>query len=462
MSLNKIYILTSYAETYLSTFKTLLNSGKANSRERAAETGKRALSYFIKAQAFDKLIDFFVSDLVASTNNPQLLQSIINELTTALTQIPKGETHWSVLTYLADALHNSRLSSQALPLYQQAVVEAETAQNWSNVGWICHNWANVLYFTGQLAQAKEVYLHSVNAYKKAHYPLINIIAGELEALRIDIMRAEKEKVKQILPEVESRLVQCRTWWQQCQNGIIVSEASDAELITKCLIKALDVAYYAYTAIGNWQNCLSLLDDMETVENKIGEDNHIKTLTKFNRYYPLLELGRLDEAQKLLEECLPVFRTVEDFVHQSYVLSGLAIILDRKGDFQQALALERQALSIAERLEDYEGIAGSYTNLGMILQNAGQTEEAAYYTLASIIYHLLTDNQQELYNTLRNFNIEIRDAEENAECYNLPQVSDLLKQSKFKSLKSIMQSFKVTIEELQTKINEITEDIRNNP
>ncbi len=82
---------------------------------------------------------------MTSTNDPRLLHRVIAEFVGVVEQVPPGEARWNLRTYLADALDNAGRSDVALPFFEQAAAEAEEAGHWSDVGWICQNWANALF-----------------------------------------------------------------------------------------------------------------------------------------------------------------------------------------------------------------------------------------------------------------------------------------------------------------------------
>jgi hypothetical protein len=91
---------------------------------------------------------FANSNLVTSRLNPQQLQPIIANLQTIIEEIPAGKIRWLIRAYLADALWHAGQAEQALPLYKLAAAEAEQAQAWYDIGWICNNWAGALQPVG--------------------------------------------------------------------------------------------------------------------------------------------------------------------------------------------------------------------------------------------------------------------------------------------------------------------------
>jgi tetratricopeptide (TPR) repeat protein len=277
-----------YGERYAAAFQALLMAGEEGSRERALEAGRRGISYLVRARAFDRL-GSFASGVVTSTKDPRLLRRVIAELAGVVEQVPAGKARWSLRTYLADALRNSGRSDAALSFYEQAAAEAEEAEDWSNVGGICQNWAIALRYTGRLDDARSMYLQSAEADVRAGSPRVNFLGSELEALRIDVMQGRAETA---LPEIESRIQEIRAWWQRHRAGEPIPEAPDLTFLARVLIGGLSIAYKANDALERWEACLGVLTESEGTQRALGEREHDLARTRFNRYGPLLRLGRL--------------------------------------------------------------------------------------------------------------------------------------------------------------------------
>jgi hypothetical protein len=119
-------VLIAYGESYATVFQNLLSSHTSEAKKELIESGKRALDYFVKAEAFEALTHF-ASILVSSTRNPQQWQAVIATLQTIRKQLPLGEIHWFIYGILAHALQNNGQSEKAWSLYAQAATEAKAA-----------------------------------------------------------------------------------------------------------------------------------------------------------------------------------------------------------------------------------------------------------------------------------------------------------------------------------------------
>lgn len=447
-----IEVWEAYGERYLAVWAALGKLGKPGALERAAEAGRRALAYLVRAQAFEKLRGF-ASEFVTATQNPSLLRAVIADLQAVANQVPAGRDRWSLRTYLADAFRSAGQPEAGLPLYEQAAAEAEAFEQWGDIGWICNNWANGLFAVGRLDAAKAIYARSMGAYRKAGAPEIFGISSEIQALRVELMMGAVERA---LPEIERHIDRLRRWWSQQRAGESTPEAPDAMQLARTLVGALDGAEDANRALHRWPVCLDLLQEMEEIRSSIGEGEHQLARTRLGRYGPLLALERLDEAKRLLEECLVVFRANDDLQGQAVTLTGLANLWYVRGDRQQAVALERQALAASNRLADLADRSISHGNLSRYL---GPGDESTRHLLAGIAYNLLTGYQQLLKSALGNLAAKWRATIADGGVFHLPRLEVLLERAEFATLRLALEEAGVDLEQLQASINELAERVR---
>jgi hypothetical protein len=92
--------------------------------------------------------------------------------------------------------------------------------------------------------------------------------------------------------------------------------------------------------------------------------------QFNDYGPLLRLGELDAAERLLEAGREVFQAEGDLDLLGKTLSALADLEARRGQPGEAVRLEQTALRYKYAAADPEAIAGSHYNLANFLRLAG--------------------------------------------------------------------------------------------
>lgn len=440
-------ILQRYGERYTAIFNALRENNRIGD---STEAGRRALTYFCRAGAFAALSGF-ASALIVNTRDPQTLQAVVEELQALLPQVPEGQARWRLNGSLADALDQSGHSLAALPFYRQAADAAEQAGHWPDLAWICQNWAGALQNAGELALAADTYMRAADVKRKAGSAAVTIIGSELEAYRIALFQGLSE---QALPEIEQRLQQLRGWWRQSREGQKPAEAPDQEFLQRALISALDIARSAHQGLKNWQACLDLIQEIAELQQARGDSNHDQTRTLFNSYWPLLRLGRFDEAQALLERCLQAFKQEDDLTMQARTLSALADVWHQRGNPVQAIALARQALALGERLDAPQDRATSHGNLANYLAKTGDYPGCAAHRLAEIIYCYATGHRQDLQTALSNHTIRTKLAAEAGADYRLPLLQDLVRQPEFAALAGFIQAKGLALADLQAVINEL--------
>ena len=383
-------IRLAYAERLEATFDALQHKDMT----AALQAGSRALVYCVQAGAWDRL-GGFASELVTSTSDPRLLTGLLPHLEAAAESAPEGRSRWLCLGNLADALGNAGRPDAGLPFYEQAATQARTAakaggeyarQAWADLSWITGNWAHALVMNGDLDASRERRLESAEASRRAGRPEVDVIATELEALRIDIMQL---RAAEALPQVKERLLRVEDWWQRHRSGQPVPEAPDPESLARTLIGARHRRASSLCPRG-LGICPTPRGCRVGARANLQRSAEEIAVTRMNRAGVLERLGRFGEAKAELEECLHVFQN--DPARRARVLSSLANLFGEQGDVTQAIAQERRALALCEQLPDPEHRAGSHNNLANYLERSGRPSalaESSRHQLAALVYLLVS-------------------------------------------------------------------------
>ncbi len=252
-------------------------------------------------------------------------------------------------------------------------------------------------------------------------------------------------------------MEVRGLWDRRQRDEPIPEAGDDETLARAVVSALDVARQANSALERWQACLDLIGSMEEVEGARGSGEHDLANTRFNRYWPLMRLGRLGEAKAVLESCLDVFRRVGDVTGEARTLSALASVSNNLGDRRQAITLARRALALHERLPDPTNRAASHNNLANYLRATGFAAEANKHQLADLVYCIATG--LDLRDSLHNLANRIHEATAGPEPFAFPRLADLLAIIAFAPLRTFLAERNVSVDELQAHIDRLVEQAR---
>jgi predicted ATPase/uncharacterized protein HemY len=97
----------------------------------------------------------------------------------------------------------------------------------------------------------------------------------------------------------------------------------------------------------------------------------------------LEQSDHEEAQRLLEESLIMYRELGDTYGVAHALECLGVAKTRLGDNGQALQLHEESLALYRALDHKWGIAISLNNLGIVAQKQGEYEKATTYYQESL-------------------------------------------------------------------------------
>jgi tetratricopeptide (TPR) repeat protein len=227
---------------------------------------------------------------------------------------------------------------------------------------------------------------------------------------------------------------------------------------RALIAGLNIAYQAHQSLNEWEECLALSDEIEQTELAMGESAYQRARTHCNRASPLLRLGRLDEAQRALEDGLALFQGPDSLVDRSGVLAALADVWNARGDYVQAIDVQRQALVIRNRFPDPQHRGASHNNLAIYLYNSGQPGEAAAHQLAAIVYFLVTDHHRALWYSLHGLTSFMRAGRAGA-TYDLPRLTDLVARPDFDALARFLAERQVDQVSLQVAIDQFVASVR---
>jgi len=132
--------------------------------------------------------------------------------------------------------------------------------------------------------------------------------------------------------------------------------------------ALDVARDAAEAEERWLAGLRLNRRIRELAQARGADPMRLASIRFHDYWPLMELHRLLEAERVLLEVVPILQA-NSVEAESRALGAFAHVAARLGDFADATRFDVQALRLKYEIGDPEPIARSHHNLATTLARA---------------------------------------------------------------------------------------------
>jgi tetratricopeptide (TPR) repeat protein len=155
---------------------------------------------------------------------------------------------------------------------------------------------------------------------------------------------------------------------------------------------LDTGRRAASLLGRWAEALELSAALVASKRGRGAPDTEIAWAQANDYFPLLRLGRIDDAIEVLVACREVFEAAHNIQALGKVLSSLADAEDERGHGDVAIGLECDALRYCYLAVDVDGIQVSHYNLGNYLFLAGQPGEALVHHLAAALLRAITGSR----------------------------------------------------------------------
>jgi CHAT domain len=150
---------------------------------------------------------------------------------------------------------------------------------------------------------------------------------------------------------------------------------------------LDTSYHSALATGRWQLCLDLTAEITASKRDRVAGVHQRTRTRFNDAGPLIELGRLDEAGRLLRDCQRVSEEHRDIPMLAMVLGTRADLEAALGHRDAAADLARTAMRLLYANPAPRDIAISHYNLAIYLGAGDRAGRRAHRLAAALIWKL---------------------------------------------------------------------------
>jgi tetratricopeptide (TPR) repeat protein len=259
--------------------------------------------------------------------------------------------------------------------------------------------SNLLMTAGRLAEALAVTEQKAEFTERAGSGPWTRLSDRVWRLQVLELMGEHERV---LAETET----LRAAMAALPDRGDASEAVNPWNVRECI---LDMGRASALVTGAWQRGLDLNAEIVASMRQRGAGVHEVTRFRFNDAAPLIRLGRLAEAGRLLEECQRLFEDHADTPRLARVLVTRADLENALGHRQAAADLQRSALRLRYAWPEPQAIAISHHNLANYLVGLGgdQTGQRAH-RLAAALIRRLSGMAHDLAHTVRALAAELRD------------------------------------------------------
>jgi tetratricopeptide (TPR) repeat protein len=159
---------------------------------------------------------------------------------------------------------------------------------------------------------------------------------------------------------------------------------------------LDTGRSSAQALEEWQQALDLNAAILASEQARGADPYEIIRFRYNDARPLMELGRLDDAESILLEAQRAYEDQNDITRLQRVLSTRALLESKRERIPQALELERTAIRLGYVRPEPRDISVRHYQLTVYLLSSGSEPTVARaHLLAAALLCQLTGMTHEL-------------------------------------------------------------------
>ncbi len=339
--------------------------------------GLAAAPYLLRLQAFDPA-GFLLQEGLRRDGSPATVQTTLPFLRRIAdtTQMP------SDLALLAHALKSVDVA-EAERLLDDALTQAAAQPDHRLASAIAGHLADLLRDSGRLAEALTVTDAEAVYTRAAGLGPWTQLFGRTRRLQIVVLQGRPEQVLADLQPLLDRMaiLPDRSGPDDAPETVIPWNARES---------TLDVGHGAAVALERWEQALTYNAAIHTSQTQRNAGPHARARTRFNDYGPLIRLGRLDEADRLLRDCQQAFTDHNDIPMLSMVFGARASLEDAQGRPSLAAELERTALRLKYLHPNPGNIAVSHNNLAGYLCSAGDNPAGCAHQLAAALLRQLTD------------------------------------------------------------------------
>jgi hypothetical protein len=241
---------------------------------------------------------------------------------------------------------------------------------------------NLLQQAGRLSEALDLADVKTGDTRKAGLGPWNQLADQVRRLQILHRMGHLDQVLTEILQLRDRMAQ------------LPERAGDNDTIQPWNVREtlLNVGFFAARDLGRWQTALDLTHEQIASKQKRGAGDHDIATTRFNTYGPLLDLGRFEEAERVLLACQQVYEAEQDITRLGRTLGARAHLASRRGHHHDAAALQRTRIRLGYIQPQPRDLAGAHHNLGFYLVADGgdPAEVIGHQLAAALLFHLIGD------------------------------------------------------------------------
>jgi len=263
--------------------------------------------------------------------------------------------------------------TEAGQLARGALARAAAAGDDGLASAIAGDLMNLLLDAGRLAEALELAGQKAGYTRRAGLGPWTQLSDQARRLQILALMGEHE---QVLAETETL---------RGQMSQLPDRPGDTDPVPPWNVREgiLNTGYSSALALRWWPLCLELNAEIVASTRQRGAGEYELARTRFSDAAPLINMGRVEDAGRLLRWCQQVFEDHRDTAGLATVLSVRAGLEDELGHRQAAGDFARAALRLGYARPVPHSLAINHNNLAIYLGAAveDRTEQRAHWLLA---------------------------------------------------------------------------------
>ena len=270
---------------------------------------------------------------------------------------------------------------------------------------IAGNLVDLARNAGRLSEALELTGQKADYTRRAGLGPWTELADQGQRLQILALMGAHEQVLAETPELLARMA-------QLPDHRVRDEAVSPWIVREGILSS---GFISAQELGAWQQCLDFSAGIHASQRQRGAGEYEIARFRIDAAGPLIRLGRMGEAERLLQTCQQVFEDHADTTMLARVASIRASREIQLGNWQSAADFVRTALRLHYVRFEVREIALNHFNLAQSLRRADDDRagQRAHRLAAALIFqltsmmHNLAETQRALAGELR----EGRDAEQ---------------------------------------------------
>jgi hypothetical protein len=321
--------------------------------------GRSAAPYLLRLEAW-ATAGQLLEEVVFRDHSPTTVQAVL-PLLRRIAQATRGTDDELVAAgVLAIALLS--VDPEAAEQQLREVLDRAVAQqSWGRASAIAGNLVNLLRDAGRVEEALAVAERKADLTRRARLGPWTQLADRGQRLQLLARLGRNEEV---LAEVQAL---------RAQMAVLPEQSGQQEHTDSWNVRegVLGAGRRAASNLKRWQEVLAF--NAELVRSLQARDatDYELARARLGDYSPLLQLGKLDAAERLLLACREVFEAEGDLGMLGMTLTALANLEARRDHSGEAIRLEQTALRYAYAVANPEAIATSHNNLATYLGLAGR-------------------------------------------------------------------------------------------